>query len=261
MLRAMPGVASDDISAKLNVRGAAPRDTQVRLDGMELFEPYHLQDQDGALGVVDLESLGSMEMITGGFPADMGWPHGEHPGHADPAASGGREAHRRGLSLSSVFASSQGTFAGDRGQWLATARRGFLDIVLDITGVDDKLSPRYWDGLGRVQLLVAPDTWCPSRSSRPGTTGSGRTRRTPGRTSRATGRALRVGDVAGLVPAAPPHRDARLRRPPDPGPERARRQARRRRLHAAPGQRARRGFHDFAGSARIGRRHFPRTWC
>lgn len=157
MLRAMPGVSADDISSKLNVRGAAPRDTQVRLDGMELFEPYHLQDLDGALGVVDVESLGSMEMITGGFPADMGGRLGSilDMRTRPPPPQGGRTA--AGLSLSSVFFSSQGTFAEDRGQWLATARRGFLDIVLDITGVDDRMSPRYWDGLGRVQLLVAPE--------------------------------------------------------------------------------------------------------
>jgi len=157
LLRAMPGVAADDISSKLHVRGAAPRDTQVLLDGMELFEPYHLPEQDGAMGVVDLESLGSMEMISGGFPAEMGGRMGSvlDMRTRPPPPEGKRTAV--GLSLSSVFLSSEGTFAGERGQWLATARRGFLDIILDMTGVEDRLSPRYWDGLGRVQLLITPE--------------------------------------------------------------------------------------------------------
>ena len=156
-LRRMPGVASDDISSKLDVRGGAPRDVQFRLDGIELFEPYHLPEQDGALGVVDVQSLGSMELVTGGFPADFG---GRMGGILDmrtrePPPDGTRTAV--GMSISSLSFHSQGRFADGRGQWLATVRRGFLDIVLDITGVEDTMKPRYWDALGRVQFLVRPE--------------------------------------------------------------------------------------------------------
>ena len=56
-LQRMPGVASGDISTKLYVRGSTPRDLLVRLDGLELFEPYHLKDWDGMFGIVDLQSL------------------------------------------------------------------------------------------------------------------------------------------------------------------------------------------------------------
>lgn len=156
-LRRVPGVATDDFSAKLNVRGGAPRDIEARLDGLELFEPYHLQDVDGLLGVVDVQSLGSMELVTGGFPADFG---GRMGGILDmrtrePPGQGSRNAV--GMSLSSLSFHSRGSFADQRGQWLATARRGFLDIMLDITNTDDRLRPRYWDALARIQYLLTPD--------------------------------------------------------------------------------------------------------
>jgi len=59
-----------------------------------------------------------------------------------------------GLSLSSVGVNSQGTFADGKGQWLGSARRGFLEYVLAVGGVQDDIDPRYWDALGRVQYLV-----------------------------------------------------------------------------------------------------------
>ena len=154
-LKRMPGVSTDDISTRLNVRGSTDRDLLVRLDGLELYEPYHLRDLDGALGIVDVQSLGGVDLITGGFPVEYG---DKSAGVFDmrsrrPPTEGSRTT--LGLSLSSVGFNSQGSFADGRGQWLASARRGFLEYVLAVGGVEDELDPRYWDALGRVQYLLA----------------------------------------------------------------------------------------------------------
>ncbi len=154
-LKRMPGVSTDDVSARLNVRGASDRDLVVRLDGIELYEPYHLRDVDGALGIVDVQSLGSVNLVTGGFPADYG---GGMAGVFDmrtrtPPPTGSRTTVS--LSLSSLSYNGQGRFAGDRGQWLASLRRGFLQYVLSVSGVDDDLRPTYWDALGKVRYLLS----------------------------------------------------------------------------------------------------------
>ena len=59
-IKRLPGVAAHDISTKLNLRGATDRELLVTLDGLELYEPYHLKDFDGALGIVDVHSVGSI---------------------------------------------------------------------------------------------------------------------------------------------------------------------------------------------------------
>lgn len=156
-LKRMPGVSTDDVSTRLSVRGGTPRDVLVRLDGLELFEPYHLKDLDGALGIVDVQSLGSVDLVTGGFPVEFGDKSAAiFDMHTRRPPSVGTRT-TLGMSLSSLSAISQGTFDADRGQWLTSLRRGFLEYVLAVTDVDDDLSPSYWDVLVRGQYLLSDD--------------------------------------------------------------------------------------------------------
>ncbi|MCA9738554.1 MAG: TonB-dependent receptor [Gemmatimonadetes bacterium] len=152
-LKRMPGVSTDDISTRLNVRGSTDRDLLVRLDGLELYEPYHLRDLDGALGIVDVQTLGSVDLITGGFPVEFG---DKSAGVFDMRTRSAPPEGTRtiaGLSLSTLSLSSQGNFGDGRGQWLGSLRRGFLEYILAAADVEDDLDPRYWDVLGRVQYL------------------------------------------------------------------------------------------------------------
>ena len=64
-----PGVVASDYSARFSVRGSEKDDILVRLDGMELFNPYHLQDFGGAVSLVGLDLIQRVELLMGGFPA------------------------------------------------------------------------------------------------------------------------------------------------------------------------------------------------
>ena len=158
MMERIPGVATGDISAKLNVRGGNADEPMIMLDGVELFEPYHMKDLDAVMGIVDVRTLGSLDLIAGGLPTQYG---DRMTGLLDmrtrqPIGEGRRNTI--GFSISNVTARSQGTFNDGRGGWMVSGRRGFLDILLAMAqdGDDDNsdLSPRYFDAFGKVELLV-----------------------------------------------------------------------------------------------------------
>ena len=68
----LPGLTADDFSAKFWVRGAPNSQMLARVDGVDLIEPFHLKDFEGALSIVDLRTIGSIDMVTGGFTTDFG---------------------------------------------------------------------------------------------------------------------------------------------------------------------------------------------
>ena len=154
VLQRLPGVVSDDISTRLQVRGGSDRELLVTLEGFELYEPYHLKDFDGALGIVDVNALGGIELLTGGFPVR----YGDHlAGVFDmttrpPPAEG--TSTSVGLSVTNVTVASRGRFAGGKGDWLVSARRGYLDLALALARSESRYSPLYYDILGRGEYRL-----------------------------------------------------------------------------------------------------------
>lgn len=66
-----PGVVSSDYSARFSVRGGEKDDISVRLDGMELYNPYHLQDFGGAVSLIGLNSFRTRSCSSVGSPRNM----------------------------------------------------------------------------------------------------------------------------------------------------------------------------------------------
>ena len=151
----LPGVASDDISTRLNVRGGTDQELLILLDDLELYEPYHLKDFDGALGIIDVNSIGGIDLVSGGFPVE----HGDKltgvfgMESRNPPISGIRTS--LGLSITNASFMSQGGFGSGKGQWLVAGRRGYLDIALALTGGDDDLSPQYFDAFGKMRYQLS----------------------------------------------------------------------------------------------------------
>lgn len=151
----LPGITGSDYSAKFTVRGGEHDEVLVLLDGVQLYEPFHLKDIDGgALSAVDVEAIEGIDLLTGGFPVEYG---DRTSGVFNIRSRTPEPGHRRssvGLSFMNARAMTEGTFAG--GSWLVSARRGYLDMVLWLMGEDEQVDPRYYDVLAKVEYQASP---------------------------------------------------------------------------------------------------------
>ena len=158
---AVPGVTGNDTTAQFYVRGGLYRDTAIFLDGLELYEPYHLKDfQDGVFSIVDPDVIGSLDLIPGGFPAEYG---DKMAGILDMRTSvppSGFHGHV-GASISTVWGTGSGTLGPeDRTGWLFSARRGFIDLIdadeASETETRTADGPTYWDVIGKIERTFSP---------------------------------------------------------------------------------------------------------
>jgi len=152
----LPGLAADDFSAKFWVRGAPNAQMLARYDGVDLIEPFHLKDYDGSLSIVDLQTIGSVDVITGGFTTDSGDRLAGVLTMETQEARRSRPVTTLGLSVTNVRGTTQGEFADGAGQWMAAVRRGYLDLALKLGNGHLGASPTYYDFSGKVAYRITP---------------------------------------------------------------------------------------------------------
>lgn len=153
----LPGLASSDISAKFWVRGAPHEQVLTRLDGADLLEPYHMKDVDGALSIIDLETVARLDLFTGGFTAEYGDRlAGVLTMESETRARPGRQT-TLGLSLTGARLTTRGATDSGRVSWLLSGRSGYPDIALEMQGSGGEVKPRYHDLFSKVELRVNSD--------------------------------------------------------------------------------------------------------
>lgn len=153
----LPGLTSGDYTASFSIRGGRQDETLIVLDGIEIYEPYHLKDfNEGAISIVDVEAIDGVELMTGGFPAKYG---NKRSGVFSMTARDARGQDTKasiGLSFINARAMAQGTFARDRGSWFFSARRGYLDLIFGLVGINDLPSPVFYDVFSKVRYDLHP---------------------------------------------------------------------------------------------------------
>lgn len=155
-LARLPGTTGTDVSAEIRVRGSHADEVMIRLDGLEIPEPYHLRDFNNALSILAPGAVGGAELYTGGFPVE----YGDRTGGVLDLTSREPRSRRRlevGLSLYHLEASGSGRLTdarGDRGSWLAALRAGSLKIASRVASLDRE--PELADLFGKLDLDLTP---------------------------------------------------------------------------------------------------------
>ena len=148
-----PGVVSSDYSARFSVRGGEKDDISVRLDGMELYNPYHLQDFGGAVSLIGLELVQNTQLLIGGFPAEYGEKMSGVFDLKTRSPNTEQFAANFGVDLINATATLEGPLS-EKGSWLLSARRGYIDLILALMDIDEDYKPQYADIYGKFTYQV-----------------------------------------------------------------------------------------------------------
>jgi len=145
----LPGTAASGASAQTHFRGGEENEIGIMLNGQWLFDPFHIRDYQNIFSAIDSRAIDGVEVYTGGFPAR----YGDRMSGLVLMDSVDAEKPRHNEIGISVFNTSFLTTGSESGRnWLFSARRGNLDLV-----VDPKYGqPSYFDVFAEYEFDLSP---------------------------------------------------------------------------------------------------------
>lgn len=153
VVQRLPGSAGGGVSARTYFRGGEQREAGIVLNGYRLFDPFHVRDFQSVFSTVDPRAIEGVSVYTGGFPAQ----HGDQMSAIvvmDTLDPGSAAHNELGLSVFNTSFLTRGNFDGHRGNWLFSARRGNLDLIVR----PEEGSPSYYDVFGELGYELTPAT-------------------------------------------------------------------------------------------------------
>ena len=144
----LPGMSSMGVSVKPRIRGGLEDEQLVLLDGVEILDPYHFANYQNLFSAIDGRVIDGVDVYSGGFPSRYG---GRMSGvmEIDTLAQRERPAAELGLSMYSAFANARSTEPDADTTWLASARYGASDQLLQRLGLQSG-RPYFSDAMARV---------------------------------------------------------------------------------------------------------------
>ncbi|GAB4371482.1 MAG: TonB-dependent receptor [Acidobacteriota bacterium] len=153
----LPGLTAPDNSSRVLLRGAEPRDVTYLLDGIELFEPFHLNGLQAPFSLIDSSLARTVRVLAGPLSAD----HGDRLGGVIDIETRQPDVPFRVYGSAGTLESSataEGTSPDGRVAWLASARRWYPGEWIDTVeaGVEG-LDPTLDDGFAKFSWAATPD--------------------------------------------------------------------------------------------------------
>ncbi|HEY4643019.1 MAG TPA: TonB-dependent receptor [Thermoanaerobaculia bacterium] len=150
----LPGITGLDLSARFNIRGGQEDETQVLMDGAEIYDPFHVRDLYRAFSTIDAEAIGAVDVLTGGFPLQYG---GRMSGVIDISSlkPGARRHTELGIGILNQRILTSGTFLKSNSEYLLSFRRGYLHELLKLIDSSNAgINPSYYDLLGKIETTL-----------------------------------------------------------------------------------------------------------
>jgi hypothetical protein len=148
-IQLLPGVVSrSDFSSQLYVRGGSPDQNLVLLDGVNVYNPFHL---GGVFSTFNVDAIKELEFLSGGFPVEYG-------GRLSSVLSitnreGNTQAYHGSGSISLLSARALAEGPIPSGSFLISGRRTYFDKIFK--GTDLSFPYYFYDFQGKVNLNLS----------------------------------------------------------------------------------------------------------
>jgi outer membrane cobalamin receptor len=152
--QALPGVTSSHLTARMNVRGGDSDEVLIVLDGLRLYNPFHLKDFQSLFSSLNPAIIDSMAVYSGAYPAQFGDRMSAVVDVRTLVPEDDR-LHEVGFTTLTSSVLSSGRFADGRGSWLTSARRGNLDLLIEAAR-SQLGKPRYFDVYNNLRYQIGP---------------------------------------------------------------------------------------------------------
>lgn len=152
----LPGVAVNGFSSIGPVRGGLPNETAIMLDGLRLYEPFHLKNYLTPVSLLDSRIIDGIDVYFGGFPA----VYGDRMSAVIDARTINPDIaqyYELGLTLFHASALAAFSFHDEAGHALISARRSNLGELSQLAE-NDVGKPQYADGFSRLTYQVNDST-------------------------------------------------------------------------------------------------------
>ena len=131
-LQMLPGVqTTSDFSSALYVRGSTPDQNLIMLDGIAVYNPYHL---GGIFSTFNTDAIKEADFHAGGFPARYGGRMGAILNVLNREGNTRKVKGSANISLISSKGLIEGplpSWRGVKGSWMISGRRTYFDTVID----------------------------------------------------------------------------------------------------------------------------------
>jgi len=156
--------ATDDFHSEFAVRGNPFRYVGLVVDGVPTRYLMHTANVDdgGSIAMINSETLSSVSLLPGSYPQRTGRQLGAEVDMAMREGSRDEFRGRAGLSGTSAAVLGEGPIGRGKGSWLASARRSYLNYLIDridpetgfAFGFVDAQAKAVYDVSARHQLAI-----------------------------------------------------------------------------------------------------------